>query len=279
MVKDGVELAKGDRVVQFDNSAVSAQIEQKRVAVTTAKRALVALRARAELSRVDKQQLVDMAVLKEQRARLYASVAVDLISERDWQERQLALETATVALAEAQADFAATDKAAALDLKMQKISLSDAEKELSESESMISALTLTAPRSGLAMIAEHPWQDKRKLRAGELVRVGWTVVKIPDLSEMLVRAQLSDVDDGKIAVGMTATVTFDAYPDEPQRGEVATISPVDRHSFFGSEMRSFDVEVKILDGQARWMRPGMSARVDVALTPQIDALIVPREAR
>ncbi len=278
VVEDGALVKKGDRVVEFDSSAFSAEIEQKRMAVKQAERALDALRAQNQLTVADKKQIIDVAVLEVEKAKVHSAVSRDLISERDWQERQLALETRTAALADARADAASSKRAAELDLKVQKIALNAAEKGLTASNEKIAALTLVAPRDGLALLASHPWDRKRKLVAGETVRVGWTVVRLPQLSELLVRARLSDVDDGQVVPGLSATVVFDAFPESPQKGIVSSVSPVARSAQFGSERRSFDVDVALLDGTLDWMRPGMSARVDVKAASAGEVLLVPRAA-
>ena len=111
VVEDGALVKKGDRVVEFDSSAFSAEIEQKRMAVKQAERALDALRAQNQLTVADKKQIIDVAVLEVEKAKVHSAVSRDLISERDWQERQLALETRTAALADARADAASSKRA------------------------------------------------------------------------------------------------------------------------------------------------------------------------
>ena len=57
---------------------------------------------------------------------------------------------------------------------------------------------LNAPRDGIIVIGEHPWEG-RKFHVGDTVQPGWTIVSLPDLSAgMEVRAELSDVDDGRV---------------------------------------------------------------------------------
>ncbi len=165
----------------------------------------------------------------------------------------------------------------AADVAIQQISLQKSRREIRTAEDAIEALILRAPRDGIVLVADHPWEG-RKLQVGDTIWVGMTVATLPDLSSMIVQTHLSDVDDGKIAPGREARCTLDAYPGVTYRGRVVEISPVARESRRSLLLRHFPVRIALERSDARRMRPGMSVRVEV-LGPQIkDALVVPRTA-
>ncbi|HEX3126499.1 MAG TPA: efflux RND transporter periplasmic adaptor subunit, partial [Thermoanaerobaculia bacterium] len=191
------------------------------------------------------------------------------------QDRQLDLKRAEAELAKAETDLDAQRQESAAELKLQRIELEKARREIREAEKAIAVLSLRAPRDGIVQIAEHPWEG-RKIEEGDSVWLGTTVATLPDLTSLIVEADLSDVDDGRIAPGMEATCTLDAYLSERFRCRVAEIAPVARERSVSSLRRYFPVRVT-LDRLDRRMRPGMSVRVEV-LGPEVRGLIVPREA-
>ncbi len=106
-----------------------------------------------------------------------------------------------------------------------------------------------------------------------------TVVSLPDMTRsMRVHAELSDVDDGRVAVGMTGTCTLDAYPGDPISCTVKDLTPVARSKGEGSLRRAFAVVLDLGKTDPARMRPGMSVKIE--LHPQMlrDAIVVPRGA-
>ena len=95
-----------------------------------------------------------------------------------------------------------------------RINLGKAQRELQIAETAIAALILKAPRDGIVVLRDHPWEG-RKLQEGDGVWVGFPLVQIPEMASLQVEASLPDVDDGKIATGMTASATFSKRPVVP----------------------------------------------------------------
>jgi multidrug efflux pump subunit AcrA (membrane-fusion protein) len=277
LAEDGATVKAGDRVVEFDNSQFASDLEEKRLSASDAGSELQRTAAESKTGTADKQFAVEKARSEAEKARIAASVPKDLLALREYQDRQLALKRAETELAKAQEDLDAATRGGARDVGVKKISLEKSQREIHSAEGAIDALTLRAPRAGMVLIADHPWEGS-KMRVGDTVWVGMTVASLPDLSAMSVQASLSDVDDGRIQPGMEVLCTLDAYPDQVFRGRVADISPVARESRRSPLLRYFPVHVKLDRSDERRMRPGMSVRVEVLGTELKNVLLVPRAA-
>lgn len=277
MAEEGTVVHAGDRVVELDNSSFTGELEEKRAGAADATTELARQQAESRATLAEKQWAVEQKRSELDKARLAAAVPKDLIAAREYEDRQLALRRAEVELAKAERDLAAQREASSADLEVQRITLRRSERDIAQAEEAIDALILRAPRDGILLAAEHPWEG-RKLREGDNVFVGMTVAILPDLSTLEVQANLSDVDDGRIKPGMEAVCTLDAYPSESFRGRVVDISAVAKESPRQPLLRSFPVQVRLDRVDAKKMRPGMSVRVEV-LGPEVrGALLVPRAA-
>lgn len=277
LAEDGTAVQAGDRVVEFDNSQFASDLEEKRLSASDAGSELQRTTAESKTGTADKRFAVEKARSEAEKARIAAAVPKDLLALREYQDRQLALKRAETELAKAQEDLDAATRGGDRDVGVKKIALEKSQREIHSAEGAIDALTLRAPRAGMVLIADHPWEG-RKLRVGDTVWVGMTVASLPDLSAMSVQASLSDVDDGRIQPGMEVLCTLDAYPDQVFRGRVADISPVARESRRSPLLRYFPVHVKLDRSDARRMRPGMSVRVEVLGAELKGVLLVPRAA-
>lgn len=277
LAEDGTPVKAGDPVIAFDNSQFASDLEEKRLSAFDAGSDLERAAAETKAKAADRQFQVDKARSEVEKARIAAALPQDLLPLREYQERQLALERAAAELAKAEVDLASQRQGSGTDLQIQKISLEKSRRDIRTAEEAIEALTLKAPRDGMVLVGEHPWEG-RKLQVGDNIWIGMTVATLPDLSSMIVKASLSDVDDGRIAPGMEALCTLDAYPGVTYRGRVTEISPVARESKRNLLLRFFPVRIALDKSDPRRMRPGMSVRVEV-LGPEVkDALLVPRAA-
>lgn len=277
LAEDGTAVKAGDRVVEFDNSQFASDLEEKRLSASDAGSELQRTSAESRTGAADKQFAVEKARSEEEKAKIVAAVPQDLLALREYQDRQLALRRAETELAKAREDLDAATGGGARDVGVKKIALEKSQREIHTAEEAIDALTLRAPRAGMVLVGDHPWEG-RKMRVGDTVWVGMTVASLPDLSAMSVQASLSDVDDGRIQPGMEALCTLDAYPGQVFKGRVAEISPVARESRRSPLLRYFPVHIKLDRSDPGRMRPGMSVRVEVLGAELKNVLLVPRAA-
>lgn len=103
---------------------------------------------------------------------------------------------------------------------------------------------------------------------------GTILFTVADVSKMIVKAGVNEVDIGKIRVGMPVKVTLDAYPKIAFQGRIDRIAPAVR---IDDKVRVFDVEVR-LDAQGRELRSGMTANIEVKGERKEKVLAVPVES-
>jgi hypothetical protein len=280
LADDGARVLAGDKVVELDNSAFTAQLEEKHLAVLEAEMTLRGARDLGEIAIAGKETELRQHQIALDKATVHASVPADLLAGRDAQERQLEKRRAEVAVDKATHDLTTQRDETALELKLKQIELDKARRAVAAAEKTITDLVLTAPRDGILVLEDHPWLG-RKIRADDTVISGMAVASLPDLNQpMEVRAELSDVDDGRVAVGMSGTCALDAYPSDPMPCTIKDVTPVARSKNETSLRRAFAVVLdlgKSKPDPAR-MRPGMSVKVELHPHVLAGAVVVPRGA-
>jgi HlyD family secretion protein len=277
LATDGIEVKAGDRVVELDNSQFATNLDGKRQAVAQAVQELQQKEAEWAADTLEKQLDVERKRSDADKAVIDASVPHDLLSVREYEDRQLKKQRTEIELAKANDVLRSQKAGVAADRENLRINLAKAERELGQAETAIAALTLKAPRDGIVVVRDHPWEG-RKLSEGDGVWVGFPLALIPEMSSLQVEASLPDVDDGRIARDMPVTVILDAYPEKTFPGRVAGISAVAQEVTRTSLRRIFKVNVQLDELDYARMRPGLSCRVIVHRELQRNALLVPRAA-
>jgi HlyD family secretion protein len=277
LATDGAQVGKGERVVELDNSTFTSDLDSKR---QTEMQVVQEIQQKQSEWKADlEQKQLDFETKKSEfdKAKIDASVPKEILSAREYQDRQIKLQRTSTEFAKARDILASQKTEVEADRRNLQLRLTKAQREIRLAETAIESVVLRAPRDGIVIIRDHPWEG-RKIQAGDTVWVGFPLALIPEMSSLRVTASLADVDDGRLSVGMPATVVLDGYPGISFTGKVGSISAVAQESNRQSLRRAFKVFVNLDRIDVRRMRPALSARVVVRTQTISNALMAPRAA-
>lgn len=262
LIDDGTEVEAGDRVAELDSGQLLARLEERHTELLAASEesARVDADARAAIERAKAANEEASAALE--RARIAAEVPAQLLPAREFEERRLELERRQVAREKSATELLAAEQAGRSDREVRRLELERLRREVDDLERRREEFVLRAPRAGVAVVGQHPWEGRR-LEAGDGVYPGSTVATIPDLESLMVVVSLPDVDDGRIAPGMPADCVLDAFPDEVLACRVRAIAATAAEPARASLRRAFRTLVDLDRIDAAKHRPGMSVRVEV----------------
>ncbi len=112
----------------------------------------------------------------------------------------------------------------------------------------------------------------RHVDGGTLLSVGSPIVTVVGLDTVFVELAVTEKDYQSIKPGKTASVSTDAIPGQTFEGVVYRMAP-----YFQSASRTATVEVA-LKNNARLLKPGMFARINIKLNEDGAARVVPSQA-
>jgi RND family efflux transporter MFP subunit len=195
-----------------------------------------------------------------------------LLAELDARETRAQFERAQAVLANAQTSFARNQQLAATQI------ITDAEFEQSRSayevaksdaevwRTRLAFTRITAPSPGIVTV--------KAVEAGSAVTANQRLFDLADVSLLVVRVQISELDVVHVRPGAEVAVNLDAYPDAPIGGRVRRVFPS-----ADAQSRLVPVEVALGALPAGVVaRPGFLARVTFHLDRRSGALVVPAAA-
>ena len=164
-------------------------------------------------------------------------------------------------------------------LQQAEQTLRTVESSLKSAQAELERTVIRAPIPGMVVLQESfRAGQQRKPRVGDTVWQNQPLMYLPDVSEMIVKTQVREVDLHKIAVGKPAFVFVDAYPDLRLTGEVASVGVLaESQAGTRGADKCFQIVVSISDEDQR-LRPGMTARVEIRCAEVRQALSVPIQA-
>lgn len=112
----------------------------------------------------------------------------------------------------------------------------------------------------------------RGINRGEFLNKGQLIAEILDISKVRARVDVPEREVRYLQIGRRVQVSFEALPGEKVTGSVRLVGLE-----ADVKTRTFPVEVELNNSEAR-LRPGMLARVTVALEQYQNQLMIPRYA-
>jgi HlyD family secretion protein len=140
---------------------------------------------------------------------------------------------------------------------------------------IIDEFTIKAPQAGMVIYAKT-WRGD-KIKSGSMISPWRPIVaELPDLSSMLVKTYVNEIDISKIAVGQKVEIGVDAFPDKKLSGEVTQVANIGEQ-MKNSTARVFEVIIKVNEKDEE-LRPAMTTKNKIVTQIIDEAIHVPLEA-
>ena len=189
-------------------------------------------------------------------------------------QAEIALDKARRAYAEALSNYKLKKRKAAARIYEIQTSLNLKITEYNRLKETIKDFTIYAPKGGMVIYARGWGGDK--LTVGSSISA-WNpvVATLPDLSRMLSRTYVNEVDISKVKTKQKADINVDAFPDRKYSGVVRSVANVGQ-SKANSSAKVFEVEI-LLNESDTSLRPSMTTANVISVASYDSVLYVPLE--
>jgi len=245
-VREGDRVEKGRLLLQLDKAEYSAQVEQRRATLNSA-------RAGHRLAAASLEQMKSI-----------------------YQRKQALFERKLASLEELEAARTQLDvQEAELEAASQRIA--EAGAALNMAEDNLRKTTFLAPQSGV--VSELNVEEGEIVVVGTMNVPGTVIMTVADLAHMQVECDVDETDVVSVKEGQKANIFVDAFPDTVFEATVTEIGSSGKRSASATEgsATDFEVKLKLRPGIER-LKPGMTADAEIETATHIDALKVPIQA-
>jgi HlyD family secretion protein/macrolide-specific efflux system membrane fusion protein len=172
-------------------------------------------------------------------------------------------------VAQADVDFAEND------VKSKQVAVTTAQVALSAAQDRLRYTSLVATLNGTVI--------ERGIEPGEMVipgsqatMEGKALLTVADLSTLIVKTDLNQIDVAKVKLGQTVTLTLDALPGKTYTATVTKVAPASITPK-GKDVDVFPVEATLKEADGL-IKPGMSADVRIHIETKKVTMSLPIEA-
>jgi len=180
-----------------------------------------------------------------------------------------AKKTALSKLAQAEAQLKSSQARFALQSKRRR-----------ERMDQIQKCKIKAERPGMVVYAnQESWRGEDRVQEGAMVHEHQKIITIPDMNQMGAKANIHESVIKSVERDQPATVVVDAYPDSVLTGKVVKVGvlPDSENRWLNPDLKVYETQISI-DGVYAWLKPGMSAQVEIHVKELPDVVYVPIQA-
>ena len=139
----------------------------------------------------------------------------------------------------------------------------------------IETFTVRAPEKGMVIYRRE--RNNQKRRVGSTINPSDNVVaQLPDLSVMLSKTYVNEIDISKIKTGQQVRLGVDAFPDKRYTGVISSVANVGEQ-LTGSDAKWFEVLIEVNESDPI-MRPSMTTSNQIVINSMSDVAYVSLDA-
>ena len=190
-------------------------------------------------------------------------------------QAQINLDKAERAYEQALYNYKLKVQQAEADMTEVTIDLGRQKRRKTDMEGVLDKFVINAPASGM-LIYKREWNGQKRTVGSEISTWDLTVATLPDLSTMLSKTYVNEIDISKLKVGQHVRIGVDAFPDKKIEGIVSEVANIGEQ-LPNTDAKVFEIIIKVFETDPI-LRPSMTTSNAIIIDTFTNVLSIPLEA-
>jgi len=273
LIPEGTTVKKGDYIAALDKSELADKISNASSNLATSESQYTQTRIDTTLAlRAEREQIINLKYdLQEKQITLDQSKYEPPALIR---QAEISLEKAERALKDKKESYLIKIKQSKAQMQEAGASLNKDTRKYEMLTKLLDGFRIMAPEDGM-LIYERAWNGKKKTTGSEIGAWDPTVATLPDLSSMISKTYVNEVDIRKVKIDQKVTLTLDAFPDKKLTGVIVEVANVGEN-LANTDSKVFEVRIEMSEMDST-IRPGMTTGNNIIASSLEDVLFIPLE--
>ena len=189
-------------------------------------------------------------------------------------QAKIDLDKAKRAFEQAKKNYKLIVQQAEADMRESEINLAKEQRSKDEMQGVIDQFVIHAPSPGM-LIYKKEWGGKKREVGSMISPWDLTVATLPDLSSMISRTYVNEIDISKIKTGQEVRIGVDAFPEKEYTGKITDVANIGEQ-LPNTDAKVFEVIIQINESDPI-LRPSMTTSNKIVTATFEDTLFVPLE--
>ena len=274
IIPDGTVVDSGQYVATLDRTEISNKIKDEQTNLEKLESQMTKTRLDTSLElRSARDELINLKFgLEEKKITLEQSKYEPPATIR---QVEIDLEKAQRTLDQAEKNYKLRYQKAVANMQEVAASYNQAQRKLEQMTDVLKQFNVLAPKAGM-VIYKRNW-DGNKMGIGATMNAWENIVaELPDLSEMISKTYINEIDISKVKIGQKVEIGIDAFPEKKFTGKVIEVANIGEQ-LQSSNAKVYEVRIVVNEFDSI-LRPAMTTKNKI-LTSIVDSvLFIPIEA-
>ncbi len=274
IIPEGTVVKKDQYVARLDNSELSEKIRSEELDLQ-------------ESTNKYEQTQIDTAIdLRQQRDKMvnleYDAERKELELEQSQfeppatiKQAELELSKAKRALQQSKSEYKLLKEKGVSQMAQAVAKLRDDQGDMKVLQELSNQFVIKAPENGM-VIYDRDWNGSKKTKGSQISAWSPVVATLPDLTSMISKTYVNEVDISQVAVGQQVQIGLDAFPEKKLTGKVTKVANIGEQKP-NSDAKVFEVTIEVNESDTT-LRPAMTTSNMIITNSLDDVLLVPLEA-
>lgn len=274
IVPEGTVVKAGDYVASLDRTQISSKIADRQINLDKTQSQYIQAKLDTTLTlRAAREAIKDLEFSLQQKKLTLEQSAFE--PPAIIKQAKLDLEKSERDLLQIKSNYKVKKAQARAKMAEVGASLSQARKKLSDLMDLQKEFNIHAPKAGMVVYVRE-WGGRKRKVGSEIQPWDPAVATLPDLSEMLSKTYVNEVEIRKVKKGQMVELGLDAFPDAKMSGKVIEVANVGEKRS-NSDSKVFEVMIQVVESDSNY-RPGMTSSNKIITSTSKDVLIIPLES-
>ncbi|MDT8308890.1 MAG: efflux RND transporter periplasmic adaptor subunit [Bacteroidales bacterium] len=274
IVPEGTVVKEGEYVAELDKSELTGRVKDLELEIDNLQSQYLTTKLDTTMSlRLARDELIDLAFSYQEKKIVVEQSEYEPPAVR--RQAQIDLEKTERSLKQAKKNYALKRQQAEAKMRTVELQLAQGKRRMQEMMEVLQQFTVTAPQAGMVVYT----RNSRGAPQGEgsFVNAWYPVVaQLPDLTTMISKTYVNEIDISKINTGQKVVIEIDAFPGQRYAGSVINVANIGEQRP-GSSAKVFEVKVEFEKGDTS-LRPAMTSKNIIITEVVKDVVFVPLES-
>ncbi|MTI30790.1 efflux RND transporter periplasmic adaptor subunit, partial [Xanthovirga aplysinae] len=273
LVDEGTVVKEGDYIASLDKSELSSKINDAQLELDKANSQYTQTKLDTALQlREARDKLVNLKYDKEEKALVLEQSKFE--PPATIKQAEISVEKAKRAHQQATSNYEIQKAQSIAKMQESTASLNKAKSDLRTMTELLKEFEIKAPEEGMVIYARQ-WNGRRKEAGSTISPWDQTVATLPDLSKMISRTYVNEVDIRKLKEGQKVKIGLDAYPEKKLTGKVIKVANVGEQKG-NTDAKVFEVTIEVNESDTT-LRPAMTTANTIIADVIKEVTFVPLE--
>lgn len=274
LVPEGTEVNAGDYVATLDRTSFDNSLKDELERLTTYETNLEVkiLDTAVNLSNLrdnikNQRFTVEEAKLTLQQSKYEPPTTI--------RQAEISLDKANRTLEQNIRGYALKVEQARSDMRTIRTQLTEQRQRVADLQAVLSKFIISAPSSGMVIYKRDRTGSKRKV-GSSISPWDNVVATLPDMSSMISRTYVNEIDVSKVKAGQKVDILVDAFPEKKYTGSVMSVANIGEQ-LPNADAKVFEVQIKV-NGSDMILRPSMTTGNKIITKTINDVIYIPLES-